>query len=103
MESQWIEHLKKMALSHFPNVDIYELNQCGTGSSDVQIISPVEAVADQAKYQVKRGMKRSRSKASSIKRFHKRKKVQKGAGKARARKGMKSSVVNKKAIKKLKF
>jgi hypothetical protein len=85
MDTHWIEHFRKMALNRFPNANVYELNQCGGGggaSGDVQIISPVESVTDQAKYRVKRERKRSRSstsgRGSRIKRVHKRKKVQKG-------------------------
>jgi hypothetical protein len=48
-----------------PACSVFELDQCSGGSTDVEIISPVESVAEQAKYRVKQEKKRKRSKRTS--------------------------------------
>jgi hypothetical protein len=65
MEGLWIEHFKKMALNQLQNMDVFELDQCGGGSADVEIISPVESVAVQVINRVKREKKQARSKSTS--------------------------------------
>jgi uncharacterized protein (DUF2344 family) len=98
-----------MALNCFPNANVYELNQCGGGgaSGDVQKISPVESVTDQAKYQVKCKQKRSISatsgRGSIIKSVHKRKKVGKQELRPLVKKVASKSHVQKESSEEIKF
>jgi hypothetical protein len=114
MDDIWIEHLKKMANDEIPNCKMYEIvDQTGYGKNEVQIITPSEAVVEQAKYQLKR------KRQSSMKRVAKRKPTQKGKGVSKRKsvkkknpiqkgkgrgKGKKNLKINKKVIsKKIKY